>query len=367
MFVLDAGQGVAGPYCGMLLAACGADVVKLEPPAGDWSRGLGSREGTDSVLHATYNRGKRSVVLDLREEPGRAAARALAARADVLIESFRPGIARRLGLGPEAASPGAVCVSISGFGQEGPFAERPCTDSVIQAFAGMIALNQGADGVPHKMPVVLSDIVTGLHAFIAVQAALAERARDAAPRRRVLDISLMGGTAALLAYPIAEAARQGGMPSPLNVPAGCYRGACGGWLSVALVREPEFAALAAVLGRPDLPAEPRFASFAERAAHRDALLPILRDAFAGATVAEWLPRLHAARLLAERVNTPLDWLAEPQTHAAGTMRTVAQPALGALPFPGLPGLGDALAPAPRLGEHTEAVLAMLHAEAGAAD
>jgi formyl-CoA transferase len=149
LFVLDAGQGIAGPYCGMLLAACGATVVKLEPPEGDWSRGLMTRREGMSTLTVTFNRGKRGVVLDLKTEEGRAAARRLAARADVLIESFRPGVAARLGLGPEATPENAVCVSISGFGQQGPYAERPCTDSVAQAFSGLVTLNEGLDGAPH--------------------------------------------------------------------------------------------------------------------------------------------------------------------------------------------------------------------------
>jgi len=132
--VLDAGQGIAGPYCGMMLAACGADVIKLEPPEGDWSRGLGTAKDTVSVMTVCFNRGKRSVVLDLKSEDGKRAAAALAAQADVLIEAFRPGVAARIGLGPENAKADAVCLSISGFGQSGPYAERPCTDSVAQAF-----------------------------------------------------------------------------------------------------------------------------------------------------------------------------------------------------------------------------------------
>src|SRR3954463_4727277 len=181
LFVLDASQGIAGPYCASLLAACGADVVKLEPPAGDWSRGLSTREGSQSVMHVSFNRGKRSVMLDLQAEAGRAAMRKLAAKADVMLEAFRPGVAKRIGLVPEAGKPDVVFLSISGFGQEGPNSERPCTDSVAQAYTGMVALNQGMDGVPHRTgQIMMIDMVTGISAFAAVQAALAEQAQGRA-------------------------------------------------------------------------------------------------------------------------------------------------------------------------------------------
>ena len=370
LFVMDASQGIAGPYCAMLLAACGAEVVKVEPPAGDWSRGLSTREGTQSVMHAAFNRGKRSLVLDLQTEAGRAALARLAARADVMLEAFRPGVAARLGLVPAAGKPDVVFLSISGFGQSGPYAERPCTDSVAQAFTGMVALNTGMDGVPHRTgPIFTVDVVTGLSAFAAVQAALAEQARDRAagapPRPRVLDVSLMQAATALMGFNIAEQGLLGGAPAQHNVPAGTYQGSCGGWVMVALLREPEFAQMCAVLELPDLPRDPRFASFAERARHREALLPVLREAFRRRPAAEWVRRFQAVRMLCDAVNTPLDWLADPHVRAVGAAVPLAQPGLGTLPFPALPGLGPWSVPAPALGEHTAEVLAELGlAEAG---
>jgi len=360
LFVLDAGQGVAGPYCGMLLAACGAEVVKLEPPEGDWSRGLSTRSGGQSVMHAAFNRGKRSVMLDLREAEGRATAARLAARADVLIESFRPGVAARLGLGPEAARTDAVCLSISGFGQVGPYAERPCTDSVAQAFGGLMFANRDEEGAPRKVGVLASDMATGLHGFAAVQAALAARWRDAAEgrpaRRRVLDVSLMAGTAALQSFPIAEAGLLGRPPAALNVPAGCYQGADGRWLAIALVREAEFGALCAVLGRRDLAADARFADFPARARHQAELLPAIRAAFRALPAGDWLPLLAAGRIMAERANGPNDWLEDPHVMAVDAAPLRDQPGLGALPFPRLPGLPEPRGAAPGLGQDTEEIL-----------
>jgi formyl-CoA transferase len=364
LFVLDASQGIAGPYCATLLAACGADVVKVEPPAGDWSRGLSTREGSQSVMHVSFNRGKRSVMLDLQTEAGRAGFAALAARADVMLEAFRPGVAKRIGVVPEAGKPDVVFLSISGFGQQGPNSERPCTDSVAQAYTGMVALNQGMDGVPHRTgQIMMIDMVTGISAFAAVQAALAEQAQARAagtqPKPRVLDVSLMQSAAALMAFNLAEQGLLGRVPPLANVPAGTYQGSDGRWVMVALLRDPEFITMCQILELPPLAADPRFASFPARAEHREVLLPIIREAFTRRTAADWATRFKAARMLCDLVNTPLDWLADEHVRAVGAAVPLAQPGLGTLPYPQLPGLGAWSVPAPALGEHTEAVLAEL--------
>ncbi len=364
LFVLDASQGIAGPYCATLLAACGAEVVKLEPPAGDWGRGLSTRKGNVSVMHVSGNRGKRGIVLDLQQEKDRAAMARLAARADVMIEAFRPGVAKRLGFVPEAGKPDVVFLSISGFGQHGPYAERPCTDGVAQAFTGMVALNTGADGVPHRTGTYLTvDMSTGVAAFGAVQAALFEQMQDrltgAAPRRRSLDVSLMHTAAALLGMNIAEHAHLGESPKLLNVPAGSYQGSDGGWVMVALLREPEFVQMCQVLELPDLSQDPRFATYPDRGRNREAILPIIREAFLKRSSDEWLARFQAVRMLCDRVNGPLEWLADPHVVASGAAPVLHQPGLGSLTFPVLPGLGAWTAPAPALGEHTAEVLAEL--------
>ena len=355
LFVLDAAQGIAGPYCGMLLAAMGADVVKLEPPKGDWSRGLTAREGCHSVMSTVFNRGKRGLVLDLGTEAGRTQAQHLAAQADVVIEAFRPGVADRIGLGPEHTRADAIYVSISGFGQRGPYSERPCTDAVAQAFSGIVAQNAGADGTPHKVGTLVVDVHTGMSAFAAVQAALANRAAGA-QGRQMLDCSLMAGAANLLGVPIAEAGFLGRMPAELNVPAGSYQARDGAWVMIALVREVDWVALVGVLEAPELLADPRFGDFPARAANKAALMPLLREVFARRTSAEWLAALQAARILADRVNTALEWLDDAHVRAVQAAPILQQPGLGALPMPVLPGLGAVLSPAPALGEHSADIL-----------
>jgi formyl-CoA transferase len=361
LFVLDTSQGIAGPYCATQLAALGANVVKVEPPAGDWSRGLSAKAGAHSVMHTAYNRGKRSIMLDLSAAEDQARLAALAAQADVILEAFRPGVARRIGIGPEAGKADVVFLSISGFGQHGPYAERPATDSVVQAFSGMVALNAGMDGVPHRTGgVMMVDMVTGLSAMIAVQAAIAEQAQDrtsgTAPRRRVLDVSLMQSAAALMGFNIAEQGFLGQAPPLVNVPAGTYQGSDGRWLMVAMLREPEYQTFCRLIDQPELATDPRFDSFPNRAQHRETLLPILRAALITRPAAEWVARFQGARMLCDLVNAPLDWLAEPHVRAVGAALPLAQPGLGTMPFPTLPGLGPWSVPAPALGEHTAEVL-----------
>ncbi|MBC7636319.1 MAG: CoA transferase, partial [Acetobacteraceae bacterium] len=178
--VLDLGQGVASPYCGMLLALYGADVVKIEPPAGDWARNLGGKydSGRQSAMSLTFNRGKRSLILDLKTHAARAVLRRMAEQADVLIEGFRPGVAARLGVGYESlktVNPKLIMVSISGFGQAGPYAQRPVTDTAAQAFAGFVDANRGPDNVPHRAPILICDVATGMYAYQSVATALYAR------------------------------------------------------------------------------------------------------------------------------------------------------------------------------------------------
>jgi len=357
--VLDAGQGIAAPYCATLLAACGADVIKLEPPEGDWSRGLTTAKDTVSVLSVCFNRGKRSVVLDLKTPEGQAAAKKLAARCDVLIEAFRPGVAARIGLGPENTRADSICLSISGFGQTGPNAERPCTDSVAQAFSGFVALNTGVDGVPHKTNPFVSDMTTGVWAFVAIQTALAARLQDTAPRRRHIDLSLMMATSFLMTANIAETAYLGRTPAMPNVPAGAYRTKDDRWVMATLVRESEFAPLCAVLGLDGVAEDPRYSSFMARWENRDDLHALVRAAFLTRNADEWVAALQGKRLLADHVNSIGDWIANPHVQATGAVAPVQQPQLGVVPMPGIPGLGHWSQPAPALGEHTAQVLAEL--------
>lgn len=337
--VLDLSQGLAGPYCGMLLAQHGADVVKLEPPDGDWSRAIGTRHGCHSAIDYMANRGKRSLALDLKRPACAEAALRIAEQCDVVIESFRPGVAQRLGIGyPQVRErhPDVVYLSVSGFGQTGPHAGLPATDTVMQGFSGMMAINADAQGRPRRLGFLAVDTLTALYAFQAVSAALYARLRGAPGRH--IDVSLLQASAAFLAPKIVEASLEGEHPAPLNVPAGVYR-TSDGWLAITLSKEPHFAALCRAAGRDDLAQDPRFGSFAKRAPHAAWLEAEFGAVLQQRSTADWLERLAAGGVVASRVNTMADWLSDPVVAATGAATPVTDEALE-FRFPRIPGVAE---------------------------
>ena len=362
--VLDLGQGGAAPYCAMLLAMHGAEVVKLEPIEGDWSRGLGTQYGGQhTAMSAHYNRGKKSLALDLKSPAARDIALKLAGRADIVIEGFRPGVADRLGLGYAALAarnPRLLYLSVSGFGQDGPYVQVPCTDSVAQAFSGLMSVNLGNDGAPHRVGAIIIDTLTGLYA--AQSLAVALYARERTGRGRRLEVSLTQCAAAILGHKLAEHILEGGAPRALNVPTGAYRTA-DGWIMIALVKEEQFTRLAAALGRPDLAADARFADFSRRARHAAPLEAAIGEIFKTDTTAGWFSRLRAADILADRVNGFDDWLTDPHIIATSAAIAIDQPGMGQFRTPrtpGVPAAADmAMAPALAIGAHGNLILAEL--------
>jgi crotonobetainyl-CoA:carnitine CoA-transferase CaiB-like acyl-CoA transferase len=358
--VLDFGQGIASPYCAMLLGVYGADVIKVEPPEGDWSRYLGTTYGNHTTLSAVYNRGKRSQCHDLKHKDGIAIAQRLAREADVLIEGFRPGVAARLGLGYEGLSrdnPGLIYLSVSGFGQSGPYSKRPGSDSVAQAFSGLVSINAGTDGTPHRVGTTISDVVTGVYAFQAISTTLFARATVGTGRW--IDIDLCQSTAALLGHKVAEHVLEGGTPRALNVPAGTYQ-TQDGWMMVTLVNEPQYKRLCTAIEREDLASDPRFADFAKRADLADTLITQMREIFRTEPTEAWLSRLHAADIIAERILNPGEWLRN--VHVEATRAAVCQdtPGVGPVYTPRTPGIAslseDSLCPAPDIGQDSCTIL-----------
>jgi crotonobetainyl-CoA:carnitine CoA-transferase CaiB-like acyl-CoA transferase len=358
--VLDFGQGIASPYCAMLLGVYGADVIKVEPPEGDWSRYLGTTYGGHTTLSAVYNRGKRSLCLDMKRQDGIAIARRLARNCDVLIEGFRPGVAARLGIGYEDLArdnPGLVYLSVSAFGQTGPYAKRPGSDSVAQAFSGLVSINVGNDKTPHRVGTTISDVVTGVYAFQAIATTLFARATVGTGRW--IDVNLCQSSAALLGHKVAEHILEGGTPRALNVPAGSYQSS-DGWMMVTLVNEPQYKRLCTAIERDDLASDPRIADFAGRADCADALISQLREVFLTQSTETWLSRLHAADIIAERILNPGEWLRN--AHVEATKAAVCQdtPGVGPVYTPRTPGIAslseDGLCPAPDIGQDSTAIL-----------
>jgi crotonobetainyl-CoA:carnitine CoA-transferase CaiB-like acyl-CoA transferase len=362
--VIDLSQGIAGPYAGMLLAQHGAQVIKIEGPGeGDWSRVLGVRYGDHSAFSIVGNLGKRAVAIDLKHDEGKAVLWRLLAGADVFIEGFRPGVIKRLGFDYEAVSarePGLVYLSISGFGQSGPLVGRPAMDPVLQAFTGLTGENHGEDGIPHRVPVIPIDMATALFAFQGLSAALYAR-RDEA-RGRYLDASLMQAAAGLQAIRMMSSYLEGGPVRPGGVPQGIFKTA-DGWMSITAIHDREWLALCGALERPDLAADPRFATPTLRFQNEAVLLPILRGIIEPQASAPLSERLSAAGLLFERVNRYAEFLKEPQVVETGAIAWLTQPGVDRkVPVANLPGMarfadGSARSTSPRVGEHTAAVLA----------
>jgi crotonobetainyl-CoA:carnitine CoA-transferase CaiB-like acyl-CoA transferase len=359
--VLDVSQGLAGPYCGTLMALYGADVIKIEPREGDWARRLGTDYGGHSALDICGNRGKRSICLDLKHADGRAVAQKLAGEADVLIEGFRPGVADRLGLGyaeVNEQNPRILYLSVSGYGQQGPSRGEPCTDTVMQAFSGLISVNPGNDGAPHRVGFLVVDMVTGLYAYQALATALL--ARQGATRGRHIDVSLMQSAAAIQAAKIAEYALADGAPRVLNAPAGTFR-TSDGWIAITLVTEAHWAGICTGLELPQLLDDPRFADFEQRAEHLQALLDILNERLPQRTTSQWCARLTESGALCNGINNFGDWMNHSHVQAVDAAPCVQQPRVGAVPTPAIPGMmvlppDDRRQIAPAVGEHSVEIL-----------
>src|SRR5262245_50233939 len=276
--VVDLSQGVAGPHCGMLFALNGADVVKVEPPDGDWGRSIGRRHGDFSAYSVAFNRGKRSLAVDLKRPEGRDVVAALVARADVVVENNRPGVMARFGLDYESVrrgNRGVVYVSVTGCGPVGPNRDLPATDSILQAFSGLMSANRDSAGMPQRIGVLVIDVVTGLYAYQAVATALYRRATRGGGRH--VQVSLMDAIGAVQAGKMIEHALEGGREQPAGVPVATFE-AADGYMNINARRDPHFAGLCRQLGLDDLAGDPRYAAAAGRLAHEAELMPRLREA-----------------------------------------------------------------------------------------
>ena len=292
--VLDLTHALSGPFATQLLADLGADVVKLEnPKQQDFSRSIPPFVGDQSHYFVAINHGKRSIAADLRSDDGRALALALASKADVLVENFRPGAIDRMGLGHERLAeinPRLVHCSISGFGQEGEASGRPAYDIVIQAMSGFMSVTGELDGAPLRSGVSIGDVVAGLYGVQAISAALFERERTG--RGKALDVSMIDCLSTLLTYYITLAQVSGRSPQPTGslhatiVPLGNYR-TSDGWIVVAATTDAFWQNLCRSIGREELITDPCFADLPSRQTNRPALTALLDEAFSTRTLAEW--------------------------------------------------------------------------------
>ncbi len=358
--VLDISQGIAGPYCAQILWQQGADVVKVEPPDGDWGRHVGVVRGAHSALSIAYNAGKRGLCLDARAPRGKALLGQLARRADVVIQNFRPGVAARIGVDYAelaAERPGLVYVSISGYGPTGPYANAPASDSVMQADSGLMAANQSPDGEPRRIGLLMADIATALYAAQAVSAALYRQARGGGGSH--VELSLFQACAALQVNDIVAHGMAGErVAGPVSAPNGVFDTA-DGRLSVLALNNDQFARLCRALDRPQWLADPAYADNASRMARRDALHAELATQLRQHPTDHWTERLAREDVLHARVRNYDDLAAHPQARHVGLLEPLAQAGGAPLPYARLPGVAHPrpLAAAPGIGEHSTQVLA----------
>ncbi len=362
--VLDMSQGIAGPYCAVLLGQHGANVIKVEPPAGDWMRLMGG--GTDgmSAYAIVNNLGKRSICIDAARSGGRAVILKLAQSADVFVENFRPGVMAKLGLDYDALAainPRLIYLSITGFGDSGPIAHKPATDGILQAMSGMAVVNKDAAGQPRGMGIFVPDTVTALYAAQCVGAALYARERQ--PKRdaggRQIRLSLAECCAAFQAGPILDDFLFAGQyKPPITVPAGVFA-TRDGHVALATLREEMWEGLCRALAREDWLAEPRYATRTLRGVCADEINGKVAMIMRSRDTREWAALFERHDVLFAPVQNYLELRIDPQMRHMGYFCETEQAPYGRLPMPHTPGTErtGVLLSAPRSGEHSREILA----------
>ena len=363
--VIDFSQGVAGPMCGLHLAQYGADVLKIEPVGeGDWGRSLGPRYGDFSALAAALNRGKRSLAVDLKNPKGNEIVLKLVQDADVVMENYRADVMERLGFDEPTVrqiNPKVIYLTIEGFGKDGPYRDRPATDSVLQGYTGFMDINRDADGTPRMMLPYLIDYTTGLYAFQAVSAALYKRAIKG--EGESIRLSLLESAAALQATKMIDAHVEGGRKVLGGVPMGTFQ-TKDGFMSMNARRQNQFAALCKLMRREDMIDDPRYAAVDARYENEKDVMEIVIAAMRERPTAEWTKLLTEADVLNAPVNSYEDFYKDPHVQAAKVFTWLNHDDLGRIPMPRIPGLppvfaDDAMSDSPHVGEHSDAVLRSL--------
>lgn len=367
--VLDFTRVLAGPSASLALADLGAEIIKIEPPgSGDETRTFPPFRDGESHYFVAINRGKKSIVIDLKSEEGVQLAKDLAAKCDIVIENYRPGVMDRLGLGYEALSainPGLIYCAISGFGMTGPLKDRPSFDIVLQALSGALSVNGDPDGLPTKLGIPLGDLVGGINGPIAILAALHER--NATGRGRLIDVSLMDGLIGMLGY-IAQLAfftgedpKRQGSQHPNLVPYGIFP-ASDGSIVIACLTNAFWGRICKALAMPELTDDPRYDTLEKRRDAREKVNELVSSRTRTRTVEELSVLFEEHHVAHAPILGVKDALSQPQAVAREMVVESEHKALGRIPivnrsikFPG----ADQPVPAapPVLGEHTDEILA----------
>lgn len=365
--VVDLTRILSGPFCTQLLADLGADVIKIEPPEGDPIRAQGAIVEGLSWYFAAFNRNKRSVVLDLRTDDGKRALERLIATADVVVDNFRPGVMAAMGLSRErleALRPGIVHTSVTGFGETGPYVDRPAFDFIAQAMSGWMSMNGTPESGPLRSGPPVSDLVAGLYAALGTVAALLRRERTGRGER--VGAALVDGLVSFGAFMSAECLATGRLPErtgndhALVAPYGLFP-AADGEVAIAPSHDGVYLKLLDALGLEHLRDDPRFRTNALRVEHRAAINAEIGGQTRAHPPAYWIERLNAAGVPCGLVLNLAEAYADPQIASQEMVLAVEHPGRGTVRMTGFPiKFADAPCrvrhPAPELGAHTAEVL-----------
>jgi len=377
--VIDLTRILSGPFCTMLLGDMGADVIKIEGAGdGDPVRRQGARVEDFSWYFASFNRNKRSMVLDLRSAEGKAVLTQLIAQSDVLVENFRPGVLAEMGFDDArlaAINPRLVTAGITGYGASGPYAERPAFDFVVQAMSGFMASSGAADGPPMRCAPPITDLVAGLYAAWGIVNAL--RARDQSGCGQRVEAAMMTGILSMFAYLSADYLATGKLPvrtgndHPIASPYGLFS-ASDGEIAVAPSTDDILARFLGLLGLRHLLDEPRFASNPQRVLHRQELNRLINERVSADTQANWISRLNLGGVPCGRVQDIGEALRDPQMVHQNMVLDIEHPGHGVVKMVGFPVKLSASPcvvryPAPDYGAHTEEILEQLRLSATAGD
>ena len=362
--VIDFSQGVAGPYCGMLLAQHGAEVIKIEPKDGDWARNLGQEYGEHSAFSVAANLGKKSIIIDLKNKKSQSILDKIIKQSDIFIEGFRPGVITRLGYDYNRLikiNPKLIYLSISGFGQIGPMSNKPAMDPVLQAFTGFMSENKGPDDIPHRTPVIIFDMTTALYATQLISASLYARTNEKFGRK--IEISLMEAAAAMQSIRLMSGYMEGPY-THASSPSGTFK-TKDGWIQIIVVKNHEFIKFCNAVGWKKFINDKRFVNNAERRKHEAILSREVQKLFIKEKTDYWKNLLDNFEVQNEKVQNYKEFIESEQTKALDLISWVKQPTTGTLwPVPNIPGMpkftnDNLLSKAPSLGQHSKEILKSL--------
>lgn len=367
ILVIDLTRALAGPVSTMILADFGANVIKIEPPQGDDSRAWGPFVNGESAFYMSINRGKRSIIMNLKDPEGQKMVKQLVMKADVIVENYRPGIMEGFGMGYEdlkKINSKIIYAAISGFGHTGPYRLKPAWDMIVQAMGGIMSITGSEGGEQVRVGASIGDLLAGVYNALGIMTAL--YARTITGEGQKIDISMLDCQVAFLENAIARYLYSGKMPGPIGnrhssiAPFESFT-ASDGEIVIAIANQKQWANLCNLIDREDLVRDERFVSNDDRVRNRPELISILRPIFQSKTTAQWVETLESVGIACSTINNMEQVINHPQVLARDMIVELQHPIAGSVKMPGIPVKfsatpGKITLPPPYLGQHTDEIL-----------